>query len=173
MKNVQEISQALQTSGASATLFLHTADIGIGGITEKTVLSLSANGFDVQSGGHTGDDLRSLTNAQMQLELGQSRVLLEDMTGKPVFAIGYPIGGVNERVMQLAGEAGYLFGLGSAPESSFSRTQFLRLPGFIVTGSMTPEDVVGILKGEEQASVGYRFYTPARSVRRSVYLAFA
>lgn len=172
-KNVQEVSQALQAAGASATLFLRTGDIGIGGITEKTVLSLSANGFDVQSGGHTGDDLRSLTNAQMQLELEQSRVLLEEMTGKPIFAIGYPIGGVNERVMQLAGEAGYLFGLGSAPESSFSRTQFLRLPGFIVSGSMTPEDVVGIVKGDEQASVGYKSNAPSRNYRRSVYLAFA
>ncbi|OGJ61578.1 hypothetical protein A3C37_01430 [Candidatus Peribacteria bacterium RIFCSPHIGHO2_02_FULL_53_20] len=174
VKNVQEVSHALQAAGVSATLFLRTADIGIGGITEKTVLSLSANGFDVQSGGHTGDDLRSLTNAQMQLELEQSRVLLEEMTGKPVFAIGYPIGGVNERVMQFSGEAGYLFGVGSAPEASFSRTQFLRLPSFIVSGSMTPEDVVGIVKGKEQASIGYKFNAIPRNLRtKSVYLAFA
>lgn len=173
-KNVQEISLALQAAGVSATLFLRTADIGIGGITEKTVLSLSANGFDVQSGGHTGDDLRSLTNAQMQLELQQSRVLLEEMTGKPVFAISYPIGGVNERVMQLAGESSYLFGVGSAPEASFSRTQFLRLPSFIISGSMTPEDIVGIVKGKEQASVGYKFNATPRNLRtKSVYLAFA
>ncbi|TSD00513.1 MAG: hypothetical protein Greene101449_123 [Candidatus Peregrinibacteria bacterium Greene1014_49] len=173
-KNVQEVSQTLNAAGVSATLFLKTADIGIGGITEKTVLSLSANGFDVQSGGHTGDDLRSLTNAQLQLELEQSRVLLEEMTGKPIFAVGYPIGGVNERVAQLAGESGYLFGIGSAPETSFGRTQFLRLPSFIVSGSMTPEDVVGIVKGGEQASVGYKFNATPRNLRtKSVYLAFA
>lgn len=180
-ENVQEVSQALQAAGASATLFLRTSDVGIDGITEKTVLTLAANGFDVQSGGHTGDDLRSLTNAQMQLELQQSRVLLEEMTGKPVFAIGYPIGGVNERVMQLAGEAGYLFGLGSAPDATFGRTQFLRLPGFIVSGSMTPEDVVSIIQGGEQASLRNAIYvgrrraidsTPNTNRVQGIYLAF-
>lgn len=165
--NIQEVSQALQAAGASATLFVRTADIGIGGITEKTVLSLAANGFDVQSGGHTGDDLRSLTNAQMQLELQQSRALLEEMTGKPVSTIGYPIGGVNERVMQLSGEAGYLFGVGSAPDATFGRAQFLRLPSFIVSGSMTAEDVVGIVKGEEQA-----LRLPRNVKAKSMYLAF-
>lgn len=181
-KNIQEVSQALQAAGVSATLFLRTSDIGIGGITEKTVLTLAANGFDVQSGGHTGDDLRSLTNAQMQLELQQSRVLLEEMTGKSVFAIGYAIGGVNERVMQLAGEAGYLFGLGAAPDATFGRNQFLRLPGFIISGSMTPEDVVSIIQGEEQASLGRNAIyigrrraidsTPNSNRVQGVYLAF-
>ena len=105
-----------------------TSDIGIIGITEENRADPRGQRFRRPIGGHTGDDLRSLTNAQMQLELQQSRVLLEEMTGKSVFAIGYAIGGVNERVMQLAGEAGYLFGLGAAPDATFGRNQFLRLP---------------------------------------------
>jgi peptidoglycan/xylan/chitin deacetylase (PgdA/CDA1 family) len=150
-QNVQAVSDTLQRVGASATLFIQTSQLGLSGITERTVLSLIANGFDVQSGGHTGDDLRSLTNAQMDLELTQSRVLLEQMTGRTVFAMGYPMGGVNERVMQQAVAAGYLFGVGSAPERSFSRSQFLRLPSFLITGSMTVEDVVQIVTGQEAA----------------------
>lgn len=169
--NVQKVSQALQSAGVSATLFLKTSEVGMSGITEKMVLSLVANGFDVQSGGHTGDDLRSLTNAQMELELSQSRALLEATTGKPVFAIGYPIGGVNDRVMELAGKQGYLFGVGSAPDAIFSRAQFLRLPSFIVSPSMTPEDVVGIVVGKPSAM---RVRGTLRQTRsRGYYLAFA
>jgi peptidoglycan/xylan/chitin deacetylase (PgdA/CDA1 family)/uncharacterized protein YgiM (DUF1202 family) len=169
--NVQKVSQTLQSAGVSATLFLKTAEVGMSGITEKIVLSLVANGFDVQSGGHTGDDLRSLTNAQMELELSQSRALLEQMTGKPVYAIGYPIGGVNERVVELAGKQGYLFGVGSAPDGIFSRTQFLRLPSYIVSPSMTAEDVVGIVVGKPTAM---RVRGTLRQTRsRGYYLAFA
>ena len=94
----------------------------------------------------------------------------------------HKFGGVNERVMQLAGEAGYLFGVGSAPEASFSRTQFLRLPSFIISGSMTPEDVLGIVKGGAQASLGSsRFSVGVRQMidalpgnlrTKAVYLAF-
>lgn len=149
--HVAALSQSLSAAGVSATLFVQTSNIGMSGITEKTVKTLIANGFDLQSSGHTGDDLRSLTNAQMDLELSQSRALLEEITGKEVFAIGYPLGGVNERVMELASKKGYLFGVGSAPEKSFSRTQFLRLPSFVVSGAMTPEDVLGIVVSKESA----------------------
>jgi peptidoglycan/xylan/chitin deacetylase (PgdA/CDA1 family) len=118
------------------------------GITEKQVLTLLANGHDVQSGAHTGDDLRSLTNAQVELELKQSRKLLEDMTQKEIFAIAYPLGGVNSRVEEKAQEAGYLLGLGAAQDRTFQRSQLLNLPNFALSASSTAEDVLGLVKGE-------------------------
>jgi peptidoglycan/xylan/chitin deacetylase (PgdA/CDA1 family) len=116
------------------------------GITEKTIVTLLADGFDLQSAGHTGDDLRSLTNAQVTLELQESRKILEDLTHKSVYVVAYPQAGVNDRVMQKAAEAGYLFGLGSAPDRTFSRDQFLRLPSYTVTTSMTAEDIEKVAK---------------------------
>src|SRR3989338_1634185 len=145
-KNVKLVSDALQNAGVSATLFIQTRDIGLAGITEKTILNLLANGNDLQSGGHTGDDLRSMTDSQVMLELGQSKKLIQDLTHKEVFAISYPKGGVNDRVMQQAAVIGYLFGISQSPDSRFSRSQFLRLPTLLVTGGMTGDDVLKLAK---------------------------
>ena len=141
-KNVRQVSDALQSAGVGATLFLQTKDIGMTGITEKMVLTLLANGNDLQSGGHTGDDLRSMTDSEVSLELSQSKKLIEDLTRREVYAIGYSRGGVNDRVMSTAGSMAYLFGVSQFPDKHFSRAQLLRLPSFVVTSGMTAEDIV-------------------------------
>src|SRR3989338_686814 len=146
-ENVREVSDALSSVGVRATLFLSTKNVGLVGVTEKMLLTLLANGFDVQSEGHTGEDLRSLTDSQLDAEFLQSRRLLEDLTKKTVFAVLYPSGGVNERVMQHAAKAGYLLGVGSVPERAFTRSQFLRLPSYLVSKGMTEDDIVRIVKG--------------------------
>lgn len=145
-QNVRAISEAV-AGKARLTLFIRTGDIGMNGITEKMLLTLLANGFDLQSGGHTGDDMRSLTNAQLELELQQSRRLLEEETRQPVFAVLYPQGGVNDRVMEKASAAGYLLGVGAAPERSFTREQMLRMPSFEISPGLSTEDVVKLAKG--------------------------
>lgn len=145
-KNIRAVSDALQAAGVGATLFIQTKDIGLSGITEKTVLNLMANGNDLQSAGHTGDDLRSMTDSQVLLEMGQSKKLIQDLTKREVFAISYPKGGVNDRVMKQAAELGYLFGISQSPDSRFSRSQFLRLPTLLVSSGMSPEDVVKLVK---------------------------
>ena len=143
--NVRKVSDALTSNGMRATLFLETKNVGLSGITQKTLMTLLANGLDIQSAGHTGDDLRALTNAQVKLELQQSRKILEDLTGKPVYAVFYPQGGANERVAELAGLSGYLFGVGSIQQKSFTRSELLRLPSVTVTGAMTAEDLLKLL----------------------------
>jgi len=146
-QNVRVVSDALSAAGVKASLFIPTKELGLSGITEKTVLTLLANGFDVASGGHTGDDLRSLTNAQVELELKQSRKLLEEYAHKPVTIVGYPEGGVNDRVAQYAAQAGYLLGLGVAPDRSFQREQLLQLPSFLISPNATEQEVLAIVKG--------------------------
>lgn len=145
-ENVREVSDALSSAGVHATLFLTTKHVGLIGVTEKTLLTLLANGMDVQSGGHTGEDLRSLTDTQLDAELLQSRRLLGDLTKRAVVAVLYPSGGVNERVMQHAGKMGYLLGVSAVPDRAFTRSQFLRLPSYR-TNDMVEEDVVRIVKG--------------------------
>ncbi len=144
--NAKQVSDLLTGNGVRATLFLQTKDVGLSGITEKLLLTLVANGLDVQSAGHTGDDLRSLTNSQITLEVQQSRKILESLTHRDVFSLAYPQGGVNERVSQLAAASGYLFGVTNAPDKTATRDQFLRLPSYAITSTMTADDVVRILK---------------------------
>lgn len=146
-KNVQEISDMLVAANVRATLMLKTTDVGMHGITERMILTLVSNGLDIQSGGHTGDDLRSLTNAQVTLELKESRAILANITGRPVFAMAYPEGGVNDRVMQLAADAGYLLGISDAPGRTVTRDQLLNMPSELITASTTVEDIVRIVKG--------------------------
>ncbi|MDD5103951.1 MAG: SH3 domain-containing protein [Candidatus Peribacteraceae bacterium] len=146
-QNVREVSETLTAAGVKATLFIPTKELGLTGITEKTLLTLLANGFDLESGGHTGDDLRSLTNAQVELELAQSRKLLEEYTHGQVRVVGYPEGGVNERVAQYAAQAGYLLGVGVAPDRTFQREQLLRMPSFLVSPTATDQEVLTMVKG--------------------------
>lgn len=152
VENMKGVLDGLRTVQVPATLFLETQHIGLAGITEKILLTLLGNGFDIQSAGHTGDDLRSLTNSQVELELRQSRGILEEATKRTVFAILYPRGGVNDRVMQKAAEAGYLLGVGTAPEYTFHREQLLRLPSFAVLPETSTEEVVKFVRTGERAS---------------------
>lgn len=144
---IKDVSDALNTAGINATLFIQTQHIGLSGITEKTLVTMMANGFDIQSATHTGDDLRALTTAQAELELQQSRRLLEQYTNKPVFAAAYPMGGVNDRIAQIAAEAGYLFGIGDDADRSFGRSQLLRVPALVVFPSMSKEEVLKFVTG--------------------------
>ncbi|PIR53701.1 hypothetical protein COU75_04655 [Candidatus Peregrinibacteria bacterium CG10_big_fil_rev_8_21_14_0_10_42_8] len=144
--NVREISDVLRASGVSATLFLQTSTLGSDSIDQKQVLTLLANGHDIQSNGHTGDDLRSLTNSQIELELGQSKKILEEMINRDVFAIAYPLGGVNDRIAKTAEEMGYLLGLSASQDRSFERTQFLRMPSLIVKSTTTNDDLLSMIK---------------------------
>lgn len=145
-QNVKAVSDALEASNTNATLFIGTKDVGISGITEKTILNLLANGNDLQSEAHTGDDLRSMTDSQVMLELGQSKKIIEDVTKREVYAVSYPMGGVNDRVMKKAAELGYLLGVSQSPDKQFTRGQFLRLPSLFVSSSATADDVVRMVK---------------------------
>jgi uncharacterized protein YgiM (DUF1202 family) len=140
------ITDKIRAAGETATVFVQTNDIGLSGITQQTVNALVRGGFELGSSGHTGDDLRSLTDAQLDLELRQSRQLLTE-AGASVLSIAYPQTGVNDRVMQHAAAAGYLFGVGGAPERTFRRSQLLRLPSLPITSSMLPEEVSRVVTG--------------------------
>lgn len=148
LDSLDQATDVLRSNGVSATIFVPTRLLGIDGITERQVLTMMANGFDIQSGGHSGDDLRSLTASQMELELKQSRALLEEFTDKNIFAVAYPWGGVNDRAEQEVAEAGYLFGIGASPRSTFARNDFLRVPSHMISASLSAQDVLDLLDGE-------------------------
>ena len=146
--SLKDIADALRATGIHATFFLETGKIGPNGISTQTVQTLIANGHDVGSAGHSGDDLRALTNAEITLELSQSKQILHDLTGKDVLAIAYPGGGMNDRVIEQANAAGYLFGLTLTPSAggTFNRSQFLQLPASSISSSTT-EATLKVLLG--------------------------
>lgn len=144
--NIRSVTTALEQTVSPATLFIQTKDLGLTGITEKTVLTLMANGNEIASGGHSGDDLRTMTDSQVRLELAQSKKLIEDMTKREVYAIAFPRGGINDRILAEAADRAYLFGISQSPDKRFTRSQFLRLPTLIVSSGMMPEDIVKLVE---------------------------
>lgn len=144
--SLKDIADALRATGVQATFFLETGKINPQAISPEFVRSLSSAGHDVQSAGHSGGDLRALTNTQVALDLQQSKQILEDLTGKDVFAVAYPGGGVNDRIVEQAIERGYLFGATLATGSTFNRSEFLRLPSNLVSPG-TPEQTLKRLVG--------------------------
>ena len=149
-ESLKDIGDALRATGVTATFFLETNKIGPQGISSQVVKTLAANGNDMESAGHEGNDLRSLTNSQVALDFRQSRQALQGLTGRDVLAIAYPGGGVNDRIAEEAMKAGYLFGLTLEPAAGgiFDRSQFLRLPSILVSPSTTEQTLktlIGIL----------------------------
>ena len=146
--SLKDIADALRATGVHATFFLKTSDISTAGISVQFIQTLIANGHDVGSAGHSGDDLRALTNAEIMLELSQSKQILHDLMGKDVLAIAYPGGGMNDRVLEQANAAGYLFGLTLNPSAggTFNRNQFLQLPASSVSATTT-EATLKVLLG--------------------------
>ena len=145
--SLKDIADALRATGVHATFFLKTSDIGTAGISTQFIQTLIANGHDVGSAGHSGDDLRALTNAEIMLELSQSKQILHDLMGKDVLAIAYPGGGMNDRVLEQANAAGYLFGLTLNPSAggTFNRNQFLQLPASSVSATTTEATLKALL----------------------------
>jgi peptidoglycan/xylan/chitin deacetylase (PgdA/CDA1 family)/uncharacterized protein YgiM (DUF1202 family) len=149
-ETIKEVSDALRASGARASIFLASSAIESGEISPQTVKSLVANGNDVQSSGHTGEDLRAMTNTAVQREFARSREILENVTGKDVFAVVYPSGGVNDRIVDQAVQTGYLFGLTLTPETGdgIDRSQFLRMPSNLITEATSEDALAIIVRGE-------------------------
>ena len=144
---IKDIADALHASDAQATFFVPSAAIGAEGISPQLIKLLVTNGNDVESAGVSGEDLRAMTNSQVLSELAKSRQVLEDLTGEDVIAVAYPRGGSNERVMEQAMQAGYLFGVTLTPSvnEGFSRSQFLSLPSNIVTASTTEQTLKSLV----------------------------
>lgn len=67
-------------------------------------------GVSIGSHGASHVSLTTCDDATLWQELNGSRCSLEDVIGRPVTAIAYPHGSVNERVLAAAGRAGYSAG---------------------------------------------------------------
>jgi uncharacterized protein YgiM (DUF1202 family) len=151
-ETINTISDTVYAANVKATAFIATKYIGIDGITERKILNIQANGIDVQSGGHTLDDFRSLTTDQLRLELSQSKQILSELTGMPIVAIAYPGGTFNDRVLDNAAKSGYLFGSTGNEGVTFDRKNLLSMPRVRITATMSDADIIALLNGAKVQS---------------------
>ncbi len=88
---------------------------------------LHAEGWIIGSHSHNHLDLTRLPHAKLKNELRISKETLEDIIGDKVFAIAYPYGRYNQRVLEAAAEAGYVVGFGTTKGKKFKGYEYLSL----------------------------------------------
>ena len=89
-------------------------------LTTEQVLEMQEVGVDFQSHSWAHRDLPGLADAELDRDLRESRLLLEQLLGRPVLALAYPRGRHDERVRAAARRAGYAYAyaLPERPEPS-------------------------------------------------------
>jgi peptidoglycan/xylan/chitin deacetylase (PgdA/CDA1 family) len=79
---------------------------------------LSSCGVEFGSHGHRHRALTKMADDKLNLDLRQSKEILDDITGLPVRSISYPFGRCDHRIVRAALSAGYTSGFGTRwPES--------------------------------------------------------
>lgn len=98
----------LMRHGFNATFFVTTGFLGRRGyLTKPQVRALADQGFEIGSHGATHRYLTELDAAEAQIELSNSKTLLEQITGRPVRHVSAPGGRWDRRIARLAREAGF------------------------------------------------------------------
>jgi peptidoglycan/xylan/chitin deacetylase (PgdA/CDA1 family) len=117
----------LERLGLQATLFLLSAvgergaatlDPALAGrmlIDWTAVKGLTAGPFEIGSHTRTHRRLGSISDAEAQAEIADSRLELERELGRPVTLFSYPFGSTDERVRALVEQSGYLAARGTQP----------------------------------------------------------
>jgi peptidoglycan/xylan/chitin deacetylase (PgdA/CDA1 family) len=108
----------LQKRGFPVTLFLISESVkrGLGGsMRARKIHRLLGSGL-ITLGSHsrTHPSLPSMTEEQMREEMAGSKQDLEEMFGRPVDYIAYPLGDVDGRVVKMARETGYRLGFSTS-----------------------------------------------------------
>jgi len=116
----------LKKNGLRATMFVPVGNLGqkpqwsiaapLGGDRNEQVMSrqcvadLDRKGFEMLSHSFSHPILTELEHQKLQVELEQSRMVLEEIVGHKVSGIAYPQGICNKQVVEAARKAGYRYG---------------------------------------------------------------
>ncbi len=97
-------------------------------LTKDQIKDMSAKGMDIESHTATHAMLSMIGTTLMDKELKESKKTLEEITGKPVLHIAYPLTAQNATVRQHARDAGYITGTIMDPRTATEKDDFLKLP---------------------------------------------
>jgi peptidoglycan/xylan/chitin deacetylase (PgdA/CDA1 family) len=103
----------LKEKNIPATFFIHTLDHDpkYANLRTETIPKMSVeqireiaqtNGFEIGSHSVTHQDLTKLTPKKLKQELTDSKIFLERATGEKVDTVAYPLGAVDQRVVEVA-----------------------------------------------------------------------
>ena len=131
----------LKEYGCKATFFVITERIGMDGQMDWDQLrEMVAAGMSVQSHTVSHPGLPGISDARLQSELVDSRSVISEGVGEPGYALSYPSGAYDERVIEAAKAAGYVMavatdhGVEVSPVAPFEITR-LRVQPFLPIGT--------------------------------------
>jgi peptidoglycan/xylan/chitin deacetylase (PgdA/CDA1 family) len=106
----------LASFGFKATIFVIVNEIGKPGhLNWWDIKFLESQGWEVGSHTMSHLNLTPLSPSQQWKEIYESKRILEEKLGHPIYFISYPAGRFNEQVIQLVKEAGYLGAVTTIP----------------------------------------------------------
>ncbi len=129
----------LQDSGFIGAVFVVTNYIGkknnwdinfglkFSHMTVEQLRELHEKGWIIGSHSHNHLDLTRLPYAKLRDELKISKEILEEIIGDEVFAIAYPYGRYNQKVLEAAAETGYIVGFGTTKGKNYEGFEYLSI----------------------------------------------
>jgi peptidoglycan/xylan/chitin deacetylase (PgdA/CDA1 family) len=130
--NFENASPILKKFGFTATIFVvvkPVEDSISGYLSWQKMRELDQHPFSFGSHTLTHPSLPKLDNHTIERELGESKKIIEDRLGKAVEMFAYPYGESNERIRDLASQAGYRAAFG-VNTGKFGLFNLWRVPVF-------------------------------------------
>ena len=140
LDNYEVAFPLLKSYGFIATFFVITSRVGKEGqMTWDQLREMNQAGMAVQSHTVSHPDLTQISGNKLAQELVDSRAKIEEEIKAPVYALAYPAGAYNSRVIEATKAAGYSLavstdeGGGTAPETVFEIKRARIQPGLSLT----------------------------------------
>ena len=145
-RGIYDCREYFYTNNICPTVFLAVSLIGKPGyLTVDEIIELQNHGFNFQSHGWRHEDMTSLSDDQLQLELVEARKKLSELLGKSVDEICLPIGYFSDRLLEKLSKEGYREIYSSIPGDYADLVYGMRRRNLVQSSS--PYQVSMILKG--------------------------
>ena len=76
-------------------------------LNKKQIQKLAQNGWEIGSHTHTHQDLTTLSDEQIFLEMKKSKLIISEIIDKPVDYLSFPFNRYNEKVIKITKQVGY------------------------------------------------------------------
>ncbi len=121
LDNYQVAFPILRERRLTATFFVITKTVGAAGqMSWDQLREMADGGMSIQSHTVSHPDLPGASDSRLRSELMGSREAIRQALGRPVYAVAYPAGSFDQRVIAAAKEAGYVMGVATSKGDGLS-----------------------------------------------------
>jgi peptidoglycan/xylan/chitin deacetylase (PgdA/CDA1 family) len=149
------VAPVLKRFDFNATFYITAGFLGGAGYMSRNQLQeLSGLGFEIGSHSMTHPYLSDLNESGLRREIVDSKLLLEDIIGRPVDHFSCPGGRYDSRTIIAVRNAGYRTLANSDPRANFRSTDFMDLGRVAITRGLTKANFEKLCLGETLWKIG-------------------